>query len=105
MHKLLEKLSRDHRNLEKILALLTTQLDNFFAGKESNFDLIIELMEYLEAFADQGIIHRRICSIRSHGNESGDMMSCSNALPDSTWTWQRSPGHSDILWKGFCTKP
>ena len=54
MHKLLEKLSRDHRNLEKILALLTTQLDNFFAGKESNFDLIIELMEYLEAFADQG---------------------------------------------------
>jgi len=54
MHKLLEKLSRDHRNLEKILAMLTTQLDNFFAGRESNFDLKIELMEYLEAFADQG---------------------------------------------------
>jgi hemerythrin-like domain-containing protein len=54
MHKLLEKLSRDHRNLEKILAVLTTQLDHFFAGRESNFDLKIELMEYLEAFADQG---------------------------------------------------
>lgn len=54
MHKLLEKLSRDHRNLEKILDMLTHQLDSFFAGKESNFDLKIELMEYLEAFADQG---------------------------------------------------
>ena len=54
MHKLLEKLSRDHRNLERILAMLTTQLDHFFAGRESNFDLKIELMEYLEAFADQG---------------------------------------------------
>lgn len=54
MHKLLEKLSRDHRNLEQILAMLTTQLDHFFAGRESNFDLKIELMEYLEAFADQG---------------------------------------------------
>ncbi|MCB1758698.1 MAG: hemerythrin domain-containing protein [Gammaproteobacteria bacterium] len=54
MHRLLEKLQRDHRNLEKILAMLTTQLDDFFAGRESNFDLKIELMEYLEAFADQG---------------------------------------------------
>ncbi|MCB1872085.1 MAG: hemerythrin domain-containing protein [Gammaproteobacteria bacterium] len=54
MHRLLERLSRDHRNLEKILAILTTQLDLFFAGRESDFDLKIELMEYLEAFADTG---------------------------------------------------
>ena len=54
MHKLLEKLSKDHANLEKILAVLTIQLDHFFAGRESNFDLIIELMEYLETYADQG---------------------------------------------------
>lgn len=54
MHKLLEKLRTDHENLEKILTLLTTQLDHFFAGRESNFDLKIELMEYLETYADQG---------------------------------------------------
>ena len=54
MHKLLNRLTRDHRNLEKILALLTAQLDHFFAGRESNFDLKIELMDYLEAFADTG---------------------------------------------------
>jgi hemerythrin-like domain-containing protein len=54
MHKLLEKLHKDHANLEKVLDLLTVQLDHFFAGRESNFDLKIELMEYLETYADQG---------------------------------------------------
>lgn len=54
MHSFLEKLHKDHGNLEKILALLSLQLDHFFAGRESNFDLKIELMEYLETYADQG---------------------------------------------------
>lgn len=54
MHPLLEKLKKDHRNLEQILSLLCTQLDNFSAGRESNFDLKIELLEYLETYADQG---------------------------------------------------
>ncbi len=58
MHKLLEKLKRDHVNLEKLVSLLSTQLDNFFAGRESDFDLKIELLEYLEIFADQG--HHRL---------------------------------------------
>ena len=58
MHKLLEKLKRDHVNLEKLVILLSAQLDNFFAGRESDFDLKIELLEYLELFADQG--HHRL---------------------------------------------
>ncbi len=53
MHRLLEKLKRDHRNLERILDLLTLELDRFFAGEASNFDLKIELMEYIETYADQ----------------------------------------------------
>ncbi|WP_428603765.1 hemerythrin domain-containing protein [Sedimenticola sp.] len=53
MHYLLEKLHKDHRNLEKILDLLTAQLDHFLAGRESDFDLKIELLEYMEAYADQ----------------------------------------------------
>ncbi len=53
MHHLLEKLNKDHRNLEKILDLLTAQLDHFLAGRESDFDLKIELLEYMEAYADQ----------------------------------------------------
>ncbi len=54
MHYLMEKLQKDHRNLEKILDLLTSQLDQFLAGRESDFDLKIELLEYMEAYADQG---------------------------------------------------
>ena len=54
MHQLLEKLSKDHRNLERVLDLLSLQLDHFFAGEESNFDLKIELLEYIEAYAEQG---------------------------------------------------
>jgi hemerythrin-like domain-containing protein len=54
MHGILEKLKKDHRNLERILDLLTTQLDRFFAGEESDFDLKCELLEYLESYADQG---------------------------------------------------
>lgn len=54
MHYLLEELHRDHRNLEKILDLLASQLDHFLAGNESDFDLKIELLEYIEAYANQG---------------------------------------------------
>ncbi|MES9868691.1 MAG: hemerythrin domain-containing protein [Sedimenticola sp.] len=54
MHRLLEKLHKDHVNLEQVLDLLSSQLDHFYAGRESDFDLKIELMEYLEAYADQG---------------------------------------------------
>ncbi|MEJ1295996.1 MAG: hemerythrin domain-containing protein [Candidatus Sedimenticola sp. (ex Thyasira tokunagai)] len=53
MHKLLEKLKSDHLNMEKILQLLSLQLDHFYAGRESDFDLKIELLEYLEAYASQ----------------------------------------------------
>ncbi len=52
MHKILEKLHRDHVNLEWLLNLLTKQLDSFFAGNESDFDLKIELLEYLELYAE-----------------------------------------------------
>ncbi|MES9962899.1 MAG: hemerythrin domain-containing protein [Candidatus Sedimenticola sp. 20ELBAFRAG] len=65
MHRLLEKLHKDHTNLEQVLSLLSVQLDHFYAGRESNFDLKIELMEYLEAYADQGHhpLENRIFSI------------------------------------------
>lgn len=54
MHSLLERLGKDHKNLERILDLLTLQLDHFYAGRESDFDLKIELLEYMETYADLG---------------------------------------------------
>ncbi len=52
MQKILEKLHREHVNLNWLLDLLTKQLDSFFAGDESDFDLKIELLEYLEHYAE-----------------------------------------------------
>ena len=54
MHKLLEKLHKDHDNLEKVLDILKQQVDIFCEGHESNTDLLIELIEYLESYADHG---------------------------------------------------
>ncbi len=53
MSQLLEKLHRDHNNLERILDLLSVQLDALFAGDESDFDLKIELLDYIEHYAEE----------------------------------------------------
>jgi len=50
-------LQRDHRNLERLLGLLEVQLDAFSEGRESNFDLKAELLEYLETYAQ--LVHHR----------------------------------------------
>jgi hemerythrin-like domain-containing protein len=50
---LLDKLKRDHVNLKRLLELLSKELDAFFAGKESNFDLKVELLEYIEHYAER----------------------------------------------------
>lgn len=50
---LLDKLKQDHINLQRLLNLLSKELDAFFAGEESNFDLKIELLDYIEHYAEQ----------------------------------------------------
>lgn len=51
--KILEKLKHDHVNLLKLLDLLSKELDSLCAGEESNFDLKIELLDYIEHYAEQ----------------------------------------------------
>ncbi len=53
MSLLLEKLQRDHQNLSHLLDLLSAQLDALFAGHESDFDLKIEMLDYIEHYAEQ----------------------------------------------------
>jgi hemerythrin-like domain-containing protein len=53
MNPLLEKLHRDHSNLSHLLDLLSAQLDALFAGHESDFDLKIEMLDYIEHYAEQ----------------------------------------------------
>jgi len=52
MHRLLARLRRDHVNLENLLNLLESQLNEFYEGRESDFDLKVELLEYIECYAE-----------------------------------------------------
>ncbi|MES9861903.1 MAG: hemerythrin domain-containing protein [Candidatus Thiodiazotropha sp. LLP2] len=53
MSPLLEKLHRDHINLARLLDLLSAELDALAAGHESNFDLKIEMLDYIEHYAEK----------------------------------------------------
>ncbi|MCG7917031.1 MAG: hemerythrin domain-containing protein [Candidatus Thiodiazotropha taylori] len=53
MSQLLEKLHKDHINLARLLDLLSAELDALAAGHESNFDLKIEMLDYIEHYAEQ----------------------------------------------------
>ncbi len=52
---LLERLHRDHINLARLLDLLERELNEFYAGRESDFDLKVEMLEYIECYAE--LIH------------------------------------------------
>jgi len=53
MPLLLDRLNRDHHNLAKILVLLGRLLDRFHEGSEPDYDLMCELLDYMESYADQ----------------------------------------------------
>ena len=53
MHPLLQKLTRDHHNLSRLLNVLEKQLDDFNQGQEHDLDLMCELVEYIESYEDQ----------------------------------------------------
>jgi len=53
MAELINRLIRDHRHLLRVLDLLDGLLDQFRAGGELNYELLCELLEYMEDYADQ----------------------------------------------------
>lgn len=53
MRPLLEKLHKDHINLARLLDLMSSELDALNAGHEANFDLKIEMLDYIEHYAEQ----------------------------------------------------
>lgn len=50
---LLEKLRADHVNLKRLLNLLDKDLDSLFTGNDSNLDLKIELLDYIQEYANK----------------------------------------------------
>ncbi|WP_089725044.1 hemerythrin domain-containing protein [Candidatus Thiosymbion oneisti] len=53
MAELLDRLIRDHKHLLRVLDLLDDLLDRFHAGGEPDYELLCELLEYMEDYADQ----------------------------------------------------
>jgi hemerythrin-like domain-containing protein len=53
MSKLLERLNQDHKHLAHLLDMLDRQLDRFHEGHDPEFELLCEMLEYIECYADQ----------------------------------------------------
>jgi hemerythrin-like domain-containing protein len=53
MPQLLDRLHQDHQHLALLLDLLTKLLDLFHEGSEPDYELMCEMLEYMENYADQ----------------------------------------------------
>lgn len=57
MTQLLDRLYREHRHLSRLLNLFDDLLDRFSEGNEPDLELMSEMLEYMDSYADQ--IHHR----------------------------------------------
>lgn len=57
MNPLIHRLDLEHQRLARLLELLQRLVDRFSEGHEPDFDLLCEMLEYMEIYADQ--VHHR----------------------------------------------
>ena len=55
MSTVMRDLHEDHKNLSKLLDLLGGQIEIFHQGQQPDFDLMIDVMDYIENYSD--VIH------------------------------------------------
>lgn len=55
MQPLMTRLAQDHRRLTKLIDLFDELLDRFHEGEEPDYDLMNEMLEYMDSYAD--IVH------------------------------------------------
>jgi len=72
MAELLDRLIRDHKHLLRVLDLLDDLLDRFHASGEPDYELLCEMLEYMEEYTDQ--VHHPseediFDRLRARGNE------------------------------------
>jgi len=53
MTELLDRLSREHKALARVLDLFDDLLDRFHEGEEPDYELMREMLEYMESYSDQ----------------------------------------------------
>jgi hemerythrin-like domain-containing protein len=75
MHPLLDRLNRDHRSLARLLTVLDRTLDRFHQGAEPDYELLCELLEYMDSYADtihhptEDLIFRRLMDVTGESPE------------------------------------
>ena len=55
MHPIMTRLAQDHARLAQLLDLLADLLDRFHEGEEPDYELMLEMIEYMDKYAD--IVH------------------------------------------------
>lgn len=53
MTELLDRLHKDHKALARVLDLFADLLDQFHEGGEPDYELMAEMLEYMETYSDQ----------------------------------------------------
>lgn len=53
MTQLLDRLQQDHKHLSLLLELLEKLLDMFHSGTEPDYEMMCEMLEYMENYSDQ----------------------------------------------------
>ncbi|GAB0147543.1 hemerythrin domain-containing protein [Marichromatium gracile] len=80
MHPVMTRLGQDHARLVKLLDLFETLLDRFHAGEEPDYDLMSEMLEYMDGYADtvhhptEDIIFRRVLDKGAGQHEVFDVL-------------------------------
>ncbi len=52
MSEVIKRLNAEHRNIAKLLDLLDTELATFHAGEQPDFELMLDIMDYLTHYPD-----------------------------------------------------
>ena len=73
MTELLDRLNREHRVLAQVLDLFDNLLDRFHEGSEPDYELMCEMLEYMESYSDQ--VHHPseediFDRLRAHSNQN-----------------------------------
>jgi hemerythrin-like domain-containing protein len=93
---LLDRLNLDHKHLARVLDLLDKLLDQFHDGREPDYELICEMLEYMESYEDQvhhpseDLIFERMQARGKHHPVLEVLMNQHRLLPELTRSFRRS---------------
>jgi len=97
MHPIFQHLHRDHTRLSQVLDLMGRQLDFFHVGQQPELDLMIDVLDYLEKYADcihhkseDAIFERYLAGTGKHRALVEEVMGQHKGLVDMTRSFRRA---------------